>query len=219
LDGSIKIWPPTGTTPTVSLDVTKFTSVQIAGAGGDKSDIVSISKPSASSGGGGGGTTAAASAGMKKDQAGLPYNNEMLGKSGKVINMWVDHTCERYSILYIYIYIYILKHYILVLYLTIDSIWAACGDASLKLWSGCDMKPLRILKGHEAGITAMEGLSANDSSNSGLQVSNIVATGSKDQTIRVWDPRMKKGQCFLFRGHSDTILALRWFASFFSFFL
>ena len=98
MDGSIKFWPPTGTNPSVSLDVTKFTTLQ---GGGDKSDIVSISKPSASSGSGSGSGTTAASAvtvvGMKKDQtAGLASNNEMLGKSGKVINMWVDHMCERY---------------------------------------------------------------------------------------------------------------------------
>ena len=56
----------------------------------------------------------------------------------------------------------------------------------------------------------MEGISASDSSSSGLQASSLVATGAKDQTIRVWDHRAKKSQSFLFRGHSDTILTLRW---------
>ena len=56
----------------------------------------------------------------------------------------------------------------------------------------------------------MEGLSAEESYSTGLQSYNQVATGSNDQTIRIWDYRAKKAQAFIFRGHSDSILALKW---------
>lgn len=91
------------------------------------------------------------------------------------------------------------------------SVWAACGDGSVKVWSGGEGKPLRILRGHEDEITTMEGIGASDSLNCGLQSSTLVATGSRDQTIRIWDYRAKKPQCFLFRGHTDSVLTLKWY--------
>jgi WD40 repeat protein len=39
---------------------------------------------------------------------------------------------------------------------------------------------------------------------------SLVATGSADKTVRIWDTRCKKAQIFLFKGHSDTLLCLRW---------
>jgi WD40 repeat protein len=44
----------------------------------------------------------------------------------------------------------------------------------------------------------------------GPQSSNLVCTGSVDKSIRVWDARAKKAQIFLFKGHADSILELRW---------
>lgn len=105
-------------------------------------------------------------------------------KGARVQNAWADDLCE--------------------------SVWASCADGCLKVWGGTEGKQLRILKGHEGSITVMEGISASDSSSGGLQSNTLIATGAKDQTIRVWDHRAKKAQSFIFRGHSDTILSLRW---------
>jgi WD40 repeat protein len=61
------------------------------------------------------------------------------------------------------------------------------------------------LKGHDDAITIMEGIG-----DMGPQSSNLVCTGSIDKSIRVWDGRAKKAQIFLFKGHADSILELRW---------
>ena len=37
----------------------------------------------------------------------------------------------------------------------------------------------------------------------------LVATGSADKTVRVWDVRAKKAQAFTFRGHTDSVLTVR----------
>ena len=165
-------------------------------------------------------------------------SNEAIASGGgggvgnvKIVNMWASEGC--------------------------DMIWAACSDASLRVWSGGEGRPLRLVKGHEEMITSMEGIdcsssnsnssssgsgsissssstiasglvsssqaaflnqaigitasSSSSSSSSGVNNSNcLVATGSADRTVRIWDVRSKKSQVFLFRGHGDTVLALRW---------
>lgn len=40
--------------------------------------------------------------------------------------------------------------------------------------------------------------------------SNLVATGSTDKMINVWDIRVKKPLIKTFKGHSDTILCMDW---------
>ena len=106
----------------------------------------------------------------------------------KVLNVWAEDSCE--------------------------SIWAACSDHAVRVWSGGEGRPQRIMKGHDEAITALEGIdpgSSNASGGSMLQTSSsLVATASVDRTVRVWDCRAKKAQMFLFRGHGDTPLALRW---------
>lgn len=110
----------------------------------------------------------------------------------KISNMWVDEACE--------------------------TIWATCSDTAIRVWSGGEGRPLRLLKGHEDQITAMEGMDTASSSASHLLQSSVsgnpstclVATGSADRTVRVWDVRAKKAQVFSFRGHGDTVLALKW---------
>jgi WD40 repeat protein len=99
--------------------------------------------------------------------------------STKISNLWVQSGCE--------------------------TLWAACSDAAVRVWSG-EGKPLRLLKGHDDSITAVEGIDPQDS----LQSTCLVATGSADRSIRVWDLRAKKAQAFVFRGHTDTVLTLRW---------
>ena len=43
-----------------------------------------------------------------------------------------------------------------------------------------------------------------------MQDSTLVATGSSDKIIRVWDIRSKKPLIKSFKGHSDCILCLDW---------
>ena len=98
----------------------------------------------------------------------------------KIMNMWAQEACE--------------------------TIWCAGNDCALRVWGGAEGKALRFLKGHEDAVTVMEGMSGIG----GLQSSCLVGTGSADRTVRIWDARAKRAQIFLFKGHSDTVLAMRW---------
>jgi hypothetical protein len=92
-----------------------------------------------------------------------------------------------------------------------SALWAACSDGGLRVWNGADGKPLRYVKAHEDTITAIEGCQDyNINPVTGNSSSNLVGTGSADKSVRVWDMRAKRAQVFLFRGHSDGVVALRW---------
>ena len=65
---------------------------------------------------------------------------------------------------------------------------------------------VKLLKGHEDSITAIEGVSGVG----GPQESCLVATGSADKSVRIWDIRAKRPQIFIFKGHSDAVTAIRW---------
>lgn len=112
--------------------------------------------------------------------------DSLTGSSGgggvriKIMNMWAQEACE--------------------------TIWCAGNDCALRVWGGAEGKALRFLKGHEDAVTVMEGMSGIG----GLQSSCLVGTGSADRTVRIWDARAKRAQIFLFKGHSDTVLAMRW---------
>jgi WD40 repeat protein len=115
------------------------------------------------------------------DGSGTESSKLISKPSTKIINMWSEDTAE--------------------------TIWGACSDYALRVWSGHGGQGVRFLKGHTGPITAMEGLSGIGSNKSST---TLVGTGSTDRTVRIWDARSKKAQVFLFKGHSDTILSLRW---------
>jgi serine/threonine protein kinase len=92
-----------------------------------------------------------------------------------------------------------------------SGLWAACSDGGLRLWNGADGRPLRYVKAHDDTITAIEGCQDYQINPvTGNSSNNLVGTGSADKTVRIWDMRAKKPQVFLFRGHSDGVIALRW---------
>lgn len=95
-----------------------------------------------------------------------------------------------------------------------ESVWGGGSDGLVRVWSSINTAgagsrpPGRVLQGrHDDAITCMEGLEG-----SGLIMhdSCIVATGSLDKSVRLWDKRAKKPQIALFRGHSEPILCLEW---------
>jgi serine/threonine protein kinase/WD40 repeat protein len=101
----------------------------------------------------------------------------------RITSMWTDSMCE--------------------------TVWAGCSDGSIRVWNGDDTKFIRLLRGHEDVVTVMEGTSSSNL-NGAVSALHIVATGSADKSVRVWDMRSKKGQSVLFKGHTDSITSLKW---------
>eukprot|EP01038_Epipyxis_sp_PR26KG_P014312 gene14312-19196_t len=178
-DGTVRIWGPESSQSRVVLDVSNF---MLNNANNSSSSVNGTSfidqRPERKISLG---TRFANNNNLDDNDSvtGLSNNNQS-NKSVKILNLWSEDTC--------------------------DTIWAACSDGALRIWGGSDCKPLRLLKGHEEAVTALEGM---DSANS-IQSSCLVATGSADRTVRIWDTRAKKPQIFLFRGHGDTVLSVRW---------
>ena len=95
-----------------------------------------------------------------------------------------------------------------------STVWAACSDGSLRVWDGAEGKELRYLYGHEEGVSCIDGIETAEysaGSRGSLQgTSSVIASGSSDRTVRIWDCRARKSQVCVFRGHSDTVRCLRW---------
>jgi hypothetical protein len=185
VDGTIRIWgpeagPSSGAGSRAVLEATGFKTDNTYSAFADQRPERRISL----------GTSGNPAAG--DDSCVTGGGNTARGATVKITNMWVDEGCE--------------------------TIWGTCSDAAIRVWAGGEGRPLRLLKGHEDQITAMEGMDSGSSSASHLLQSSVsgnpsnclVATGSADRTVRVWDVRAKKAQVFTFRGHGDTVLVLRW---------
>ena len=110
----------------------------------------------------------------------------------RVTNMWAEENCS--------------------------SIWAACSDFALRVWtvgSNGVPTPARYLRGHEGAITCLEGLNCSGAGAGGGSAGGglghtLVASGSVDKTVRVWDSRQRKAQVFVFKGHGDSVGVLRW---------
>ena len=186
LDGTVRIWSATDHQSRAVLDTAAFS------ASSGSSGAPSSTAGSGANGAAGGnerrvslGTKA--SAADNTDMQGDADGTGLGGTRVKVVNLWCEENCE--------------------------SIWSACSDGSLRVWNGGEYKPLRWIKGHEEAITCMEGLDASSLSGGGGALSStsaIVATGSVDRTIRMWDLRAKKTQVFVFRGHGDSVMTLKW---------
>ena len=72
----------------------------------------------------------------------------------------------------------------------------------------------RYLRGHEGGITCLEGLNcsgagAGGGSGGGLG-HTLVASGSVDRTVRVWDSRQRKAQVSDLSHLKEACYSERW---------
>lgn len=85
-----------------------------------------------------------------------------------------------------------------------DTIWGGCSDNNFRVWSGVEGRPLRFIKGHDDAITCVDGMPAGQ-----IQTVTLLASGSADRTVRIFDVRSKKPQVFLFRGHTDSVLTVK----------
>jgi WD40 repeat protein len=128
--------------------------------------------------------------------AGMPTSSSSTSTSKvKITDIWTEDHCEN--------------------------IWSVCSDGMIRVWqvnqqstdtsaANSSGRPLRLLKGHEDNITSLAGLDPNAFSASLSSSSTVIATGSMDRTIRIWDIRAKKSQIFVLRGHGDSVLSLTW---------
>lgn len=74
------------------------------------------------------------------------------------------------------------------------------GDSTARVWD-CDTgTPLHTLKGHTSWVLAVS-WSPND---------NIIATGSMDNTVRLWNPRTGQALGAPMKGHTKWIMGLAW---------
>ena len=85
-----------------------------------------------------------------------------------------------------------------------DFIWGGCSDGIIRVWSGNELKPYRMMKGHDDIVTILEGAPLDH------MTTHNCASASLDKTARVWDTRAKKAQCAVFRGHTDNIYSMKW---------
>jgi WD40 repeat protein len=85
-----------------------------------------------------------------------------------------------------------------------ETVWGACADYNLRVWHGGEGRPMRFLRGHDDAITCMDGISSG-----GMQSVTLVASGSVDRTVRLFDLRARKAQVFVFKGHTDAVLAVK----------
>ena len=85
-----------------------------------------------------------------------------------------------------------------------ENVWGGCADYNLRIWSLSEGRPLRFIKAHEDVINSMDGLSSG-----AVQNVTLVATGSADRTVRLFDYRAKKPMVIIFRGHNDSVLTVK----------
>lgn len=85
-----------------------------------------------------------------------------------------------------------------------ENVWGGCADYNLRVWSLSEGRPLRFIKAHEDAINSMDGLSSGT-----VQNVTLVATGSADRTVRLFDYRAKKPMVIMFRGHNDSVLTVK----------
>lgn len=85
-------------------------------------------------------------------------------------------------------------------------------DASIQIWSGLDGSPVgRPLKGHTMCITQLvwQPLHLASAGASGPNPCCLLASSSKDKTVRVWDPL--RGHClYTLSQHTDVVTCVKW---------
>lgn len=109
-----------------------------------------------------------------------------------------------------------------------SEIWAAgATDGAVYMWSGLgsgngkSIRKFNMTEGRSGsssstgsggpiGVTCMEGL---EPTGMAMQDSCLVATGSNDKTIRLWDQRAKKALVRVLKGHTDSVQCLQWLPS------
>lgn len=104
-----------------------------------------------------------------------------------------------------------------------SEIWSAsAADGAVYMWSGLGRGSGKAIRkfstadgrsgssGGSVGVTCMEGL---EPTGMAMQDSCLIATGSNDKTIRLWDQRAKKALVKVFKGHTDSVQCMQWLPS------
>ncbi|ETO10950.1 hypothetical protein RFI_26425, partial [Reticulomyxa filosa] len=90
-------------------------------------------------------------------------------------------------------------------------------DKSIRLWDMRTGQQIKKFKGHTFAVWAVEYSPFIIKNNNDIIGSNVICSGSGDNTIRFWDSRSNKNQLYMIRGddkqHDNAITCIRFVSS------
>ncbi|KAF2265637.1 WD40 repeat-like protein [Lojkania enalia] len=85
---------------------------------------------------------------------------------------------------------------------------SASQDRTVKIYSAAEGEAIGVLRGHRRGVWSVK-FASKDSQIPGLSNKGLIATGSGDKTVKIWN--LSDYSCLLtLEGHSNSVLKLAW---------
>ncbi|ETO19229.1 WD-40 repeat-containing protein [Reticulomyxa filosa] len=94
-----------------------------------------------------------------------------------------------------------------------DTILSGSSDKSVRSWDIRSGQQIQVFKGHTNSVYAVEYSPLVTKDNRGFGLSNVICSGSSDNTIRFWDIQGNKESCVLYGDcNEDGICSLQFFS-------